>query len=215
MNILSLRKSQNALVTCIIFFAAFTLISFFRTSFHSFDVMVNLWSITIQTDMAIFIAKIISVAFDTISLVIMSLLIAGFLFIKKRKVQSLLFLTGIGGNALLVLIIKTLTQVDRPANQLLYSSSFSYPSGHSAGVVIFIGLITYFIWLNWRNSCRVKILAPITFGLVVALVSFDRIYLNVHWLSDVVGGCLLGAFCLSFCILIYEQLKLSGKIESN
>jgi undecaprenyl-diphosphatase len=127
----------------------------------------------------------------------------------------LLVLGGVGGNALLVAILKDFTQFARPENQLLDLSSYSYPSGHSAGVIVFIGLIVYFVWLNWNSSQRVKFLSSISFGLMVAFVSFDRVYLNVHWLSDVMGGCLLGAFCLSFCILIYEQLKLSDKFGSK
>jgi len=200
---------------CIIFFVLFIFFSIFRTSFNSIDVAVNLWPATIHTDVAIFIAKIISFVFDTIALAVASLVITVFLFIKNHKTHSLLLLTGIGGNALFVAIIKSLTQVTRPANQLLYSSSFSYPSGHSTGVIVFIGLITYFVWLNWNNSQRVKILSSAIFGLIILFVSFNRIYLNVHWLSDVVGGCLFGAFWLSFCILIYEQLNLDGKFKSN
>ena len=215
MNITPLRQNQNALMICIILFVGFTFFSIFRTSFNSIDTTVNLWIITIHTDAATFIAKIVSVAFDTIALAIASLVIAVFLFIKNHKTHSLLLLTGIGGNALFVAIIKSLTQVTRPTNQLLYNSNFSYPSGHSTGVVVFIGLITYFVWLNWNNSQRVKILSSAIFGLMVTFVSFNRIYLNVHWLSDVVGGCLFGAFWLSFCILIYEQLNLAGKFKSN
>jgi len=171
--------------------------------------------ITLHTEVAIVMAKILSVAFDTIVLTIMSLIIAGFLFIKNRKTQSILFLTGVGGTALFVAIIKTFTQVARPENQLLSGSGFSYPSGHSAGAIIFIGLITYLIWLNYNHNQHAKILSSMIFGLIVTIISFDRIYLNVHWLSDVVGGCLFGAFCLSFCIFIYKQLILTGKIKST
>jgi undecaprenyl-diphosphatase len=193
----------------------FILFSLFRKNFHSTDITVNLWITSIHNDVAIDIAKAISTAFDTIPLFVASLVIAGFLFIKNHKTQSLFLLVGVGGNAMFVAIIKNLVQVARPANQLLHSSGFSYPSGHSTGVVIFIGLIVYIAWLNWSNSQRVKILSSTSFGLMVALVSFDRIYLNVHWLSDVIGGCLFGTFWLSFCILIYEHLKFTGKLVSK
>jgi undecaprenyl-diphosphatase len=201
-------------VVCIAFFVAFITFSIFKTNFQSIDAAVNLWIITLHNSTAILVAKILSIIFDTIILSIVSLIIAGVLFIKNQKTLSLLLLTTVGGNALFVAIIKTLTQVARPENQLLSGSGYSYPSGHSAGVIVFMGLIVYSAWLNWHNSKRAKILSSTSFGLVVAFVSFDRIYLNVHWLSDVVGGCLFGAFWLSFCIAVYELLNLTGKFKS-
>ncbi len=211
----TLRQSRNATLACIIFFAVFILFSIYKASFQSIDVAVNLWTITIHTDTSILLAKALSIIFDTTIIVAASLVIATVLFIKKRKPQSLLLLTAIGGEALFVTIIKNIDQVARPANQLLLGSGFSYPSGHSAGVIVFIGLIAYYALLNWNTSKRAKILALTGFGLIVAFVSFDRVYLNVHWLSDVVGGWLFGAFWLSFCIMVYERMKLAGKFETK
>jgi len=180
---------------------------------YSTDSAVNIWITTIQNDTSILVAKAFSAAFDTILLAIMSSVMAIFLFIKKHKAQSLLLLAAVGGNALIIGAIKTLTQVARPENQLISGSGFSYPSGHSAGAIIFIGLITYYVWLNWNNNVRIKILSTTFFSLMIALVGFNRVYLNVHWLSDVIGGCLFGVFWLSFCIVIYERLKMSGKFK--
>ena len=52
-------------------------------------------------------------------------------------------------------------------------------------------------------------------GVVAGVVGFDRVYLNVHWLSDVFGGWLLGAFWLSFVILVFRQLQVAGRFESE
>ncbi len=201
-------------MACIAFFVAFVLFSIFRTNFQSIDIAVNLWTITLHTDTSIFLAKVLSTVFDTIIIVSASLVIATFLFLKKRKAQSILLLTAIGGDALLVVLAKNLDQVARPANQLLLGSGFSYPSGHSAGVIVFLGLIAYYAWIHW-NSKRSRILNSALFCLTVAFVSFDRVYLNVHWLSDVVGGWLFGAFWLTFCIMVYERLKLAGRFETK
>lgn len=208
-------QNRNVTIACIAFFLAFILFTIFQTNFQSINDAVNSWTTTIHADTAILLAKALSVAFDTITLAIISIVVASFLFIKNHKDQSLLLLAAVGGNALFVAIIKTLTHVARPENQLLYSSGFSYPSGHVTGVIIFVGLITYYAWLNWSDRKQVKLLSLVGFGLVVAFVSFDRLYLNVHWFSDVVGGCLFGAFWLSFCVMVYERFKRGGAFKSK
>ena len=214
MNTALLRENRDAILATGFFFVAFIVFSIIRPSFYSIDAAVNLWTTTIHTDTSILLARAVSIVFDTTSLVAASLVIATILFIKKQKAQSILLLAAIGGDALLVAIIKNIDQVARPANQLLSGSGFSYPSGHSAGVIVFVGLVVYYVWLHW-SSTRSKVLSLAGFSLIATVVGFDRIYLNVHWLSDVVGGWLFGAFWLSFSIMVYQWLKMTGKFESE
>lgn len=201
-------------MACIVFLAVFLLFSIYRTSFHSIDTTVNLWTTAIHNDLFVFLAKIGSIVFDTTIIVAASLVIATFLFLKNHKAQSLLLLTAIGGDALIVGIIKNIDPVLRPSNQLLLGAGYSYPSGHSAGVIVFVGLVAYYAWLHWR-SMRSRVVVLGGLSLVTAVVGFDRVYLNVHWLSDVVGGWLFGVFWLSFSILVYQHLKAAGKFESD
>ncbi|MDR0797156.1 MAG: phosphatase PAP2 family protein [Nitrososphaerota archaeon] len=189
--------------------------SIFRTDFQSIDKTVNLWATIIHTDTATVLAKGIHYAFDTIVTAVASAAIAGFLFMKGRKIQSVLLIAAVGGNALFVAAIKTITQVIRPENQLLHDSSFAYPSGHCASTIIFVGLLTYYAWVKCGNSQHIKVAAVSIFSLVTIFVSFDRIYLNIHWLSDVIGGCLFGAFWLSFYIILYEHLKRADSTETQ
>ena len=152
--------------------------------------------------------------FDTTSLVVISLVISSALFFRNYKAQSLLLLGAMGGDALIVTAVKTLDHVARPTNGILLDSSFSYPSGHSAGSIVFSGLLAYFAWRHWQST-RSRALICVGMGVVVGTVGFDRVYLNVHWLSDVFGGWLFGAFWLLFVILVFRQLKISGKFESG
>ncbi|XHH08519.1 MAG: phosphatase PAP2 family protein [Candidatus Bathyarchaeia archaeon] len=214
MNKNLLQKNRKAFLATVLFFVAFSVFSLGRSAFQGIDVAVNLWATTVHTEAGIIIARAVSIIFDTTSIVAASLIIAAVLFFKKRKAQSILLLSAIGGDALFVAIIKNVDPVLRPENQLLLGSGFSYPSGHSAGVIVFLGLIAYYAWVNWKSK-RSKIMVIAGSSLVVAFVGFDRVYLNVHWLSDVVGGLLFGAFWLSFCIFVYQWLKMAGKFESQ
>jgi undecaprenyl-diphosphatase len=119
-----------------------------------------------------------------------------------------------GGEAVIIYSIKTIEQVARPTNgSLLDTASFAYPSGHSAGCIVFAGVLAYFAWRHWQNM-RSRALIGVGFGVVAGVVGFDRLYLNVHWVSDVLGGWLLGAFWLLFTVWVFRQLQMARKFES-
>ena len=93
-------------------------------------------------------------------------------------------------------------------------SGFSFPSGHSAGVIVFCGVLAYFAWQHWKNAWARALFVT---GVVVltGVVGFDRLYLNVHWFSDVLGGWIFGIFWLSFSLLIFQLLQTAGKFQSD
>ena len=202
------------MIVCVALLLSFLLVTLFRANFHQIDVEVNQWIPSIKSATLTFFAQGVALFFDTASLAIFSLIIAGFLFWKNYKAQGLLLLGAMGGDALIVSALKAFEHVARPTNNILFDTGFSYPSGHSAGCVVFVGVLAYFAWRHWQSTLS-RALIGVGFGSVVGVVGFDRLYLNVHWLSDVLGGWLFGAFWLSFVILVFRQLQLSGKVESE
>ena len=210
-----LAPSLHQLSTaCLVFFLGFLLVAFFRTSFHSVDVSVNAWIPSIQTNSMTTIAKGIAVVFDTSILAISSLAISGILFLKNHKTLGLLLLGAIGGDALLVSLVKTMVHVARPTNAIFAYAGFSFPSGHSAACIVFGGLFAYFAWRHWQ-SLSYRVLIALGLSTVAGIVGFDRLYLGVHWVSDVIGGWLLGAFWLSFVVLLFRILHGTRKVESR
>jgi undecaprenyl-diphosphatase len=205
---------KRTVLLCIGFLLAFLLVTIFRPNFQGIDVAVNLWTPTIQSPILTFFAEGIAVVFDTTSLVIISIVISGILFLKKHKLEGLFLLGAMGGDALIVSILKALDHVARPANAIVADTGFSYPSGHSAGVVVFMGILAYFAWRHLRNT-RARVGIGVGLGVLVGAVGFDRIYLNVHWLSDVIGGWLFGAFWLAFVILLFGWFERSVSFESK
>lgn len=92
----------------------------------------------------------------------------------------------------------SLAESDGPSiSQFLSGSaaSNSFPSGHMMRTVIVYGLLAFVI-LRLSPSPRVRAAAVIGAIVIIVLMAFDRIYLDVHWESDVVGGLVLGAIAL-------------------
>jgi len=94
---------------------------------------------------------------------------------------------------------RSLLQADGPSITQLFakgeSIGNSFPSGHVLRAVIVYGLLA-FVVRRLATSPRVRTLAAVVAIAIIALVSFDRLYLDVHWESDVIGGLLLGAIAL-------------------
>ena len=93
---------------------------------------------------------------------------------------------------------QSLSHSDGPSVSELLSGSTagnSFPSGHMLRTVIVYGLLAFVI-RRLSPSPLVRLLALVMAVLIVVLVAFDRLYLDVHWESDVVGGLLLGAIAL-------------------
>lgn len=91
----------------------------------------------------------------------------------------------------------SLAQPDGPSlSELLQGAAGnSFPSGHMLRTVIVYGLLAFVI-RRLSPSPVVRLIAVIAAILLIVVMAFDRLYLDVHWESDVVGGLLLGAIAL-------------------
>lgn len=143
-------------------------------------------------------------------MIVVSLLVAAYLFYRNSKTNSVLLLGAMALIALLVGVTKVLVYFPRPANALILVEGSSFPSGHTCVSIVFFGLLVYFGWKYWK-SARVKASLIILLVAVTSVVGFSRIYLNVHWFSDVIGGYMLGIFCLLFSLMAVQYLR--GKIR--
>lgn len=85
--------------------------------------------------------------------------------------------------------------------RLATASGFSFPSGHSIVAMAFFGLLIWFVW-RYERDRRMRGALVAAFGFVIVMVGLSRVYLGVHYASDVLGG-----FCLSVVWLaLYTRL---------
>jgi len=135
------------------------------------------------------------------------LLICIYLGYKKYYSDTIFFLSSIFGSSLLMFIIKFLVQRHRPQLHIIEVSGYSFPSGH-ATISTALAFSLYLIL-----SKRVKY-KKILFSLCIIyplVISFSRVYLNVHYLSDVVAGIGLALFWVSLVALVFEGIKNRNK----
>jgi undecaprenyl-diphosphatase len=169
---------------------------------------------TINSGSFTIIAAGIDEYFDTNYLVLYSVAIAAIYFVKHRKDKGLLVVGALAGGALWVSIVKRMEIVARPDNAIVVNPDYSFPSGHTVGVVVLAGVLGFFAWRYWKSTpVRLGICGG--FGAMVGFVSFDRVYLNTHWFSDVLGSLLLGMFWLLFVILIYQWFEVKGSLRGQ
>jgi undecaprenyl-diphosphatase len=83
-------------------------------------------------------------------------------------------------------------------------TAWGFPSGHALSVVVFFGLMIYLIATASERRRRWRVLACAICASTVALVAFSRLYLDRHWLSDVVGGLAVGTAYLLLAIWMVE-----------
>ena len=183
-----------------------------KSDFVTIDLQTNSWAATIQTGLLNAIAVVIAYIFDATSLAAVSLILAAYLFYSNYRRYSVLLLAAMGGDALIVAIAKTVVHSPRPLNGLLYDTSFSFPSGHTTASIVFCGLLTYLIWQHWKSPKAKTVSTALSIS-VISIVGFDRVYLNVHWVSDVIGGCLLGLFWLTFTLWVFRNVEKNEKLH--
>jgi len=114
------------------------------------------------------------------------------------------FASGLGG--IIVVSLKHLFQRARPLDPILPAGGFSFPSGHAFAATVFYGMMVVLVW-RLTDGRWPRAVASL-FGLVVILaVGLSRVYLNVHYLSDVLAGWAAGLAWLTASLLVVDAAE--------
>jgi membrane-associated phospholipid phosphatase len=123
------------------------------------------------------------------------------LYRRGRLVEAALLPLVIAGAELLNLVLKLSFHRARPEVAFVELDTYSFPSGHAMISTAVYGALAYLAWSRLRTGRRRLTLVAGTVVLV-ALIDFSRIYLGVHYLSDVLAGTAGGAFWLAVSIAL-------------
>ncbi|MGH2106930.1 phosphatase PAP2 family protein [Aerococcus urinaeequi] len=149
----------------------------------------------------------------------LTLMIAVIFYYISRKWQVFLWIvfTILVGVGPLVDLIKYIIQRPRPSyvSHLVDQGGYSFPSGHATGAVLAWGTLAFLTWYYFKDKYpkMMPYLIGFTIFMVVA-ISASRLYLGVHYLSDIIAGWSIGATWLILC-LNYFNLFIADRIASE
>ncbi len=166
------------------------------------DMQVSVWLHTHGSPVFTAFLLAITQMHSTAGIPVMAAIAAYFIWRHGDRYWVLSLALAVPGGLLLNVILKHLFNRARPSwdDPLLTLASSSFPSGHTAGATLFYGfLAAYMVW-RMRNTAA-RILAVAACAFMVALVGFSRIYLGVHFLSDVLAAASISTVWLVACLV--------------
>ena len=147
------------------------------------------------------IAKCITQLGGVIGLVALAIILS--IVIKNKKTSILIWLN-LGISALLNQTLKYIIQRPRPTEyRIIDESGYSFPSGHSMVSAAFYGFLIYLIYKKVKNKYLKWGLVTLL-GFIIILIGISRIYLGVHYTSDVLAGFLIS---ISYLIIFTHFIK--------
>lgn len=207
------RSRFNALILNIFFLVLFAVIVS-NVQSNGLAVEIDRWVNAkihlLYSPFLIGLMKLISDIISPFSLSILSLIILAILIALKKWRELLLLVFSLAAGVFLSDIIKIITHRPRPLNPLIEADDYSFPSRHAVLSIIFFSLLIYFFKDKIKNKLLKKLFIAANVFIFLA-VGLSRVYLNVHWLSDIIAGFALGLFILTLFILIFRLAKTKEK----
>jgi undecaprenyl-diphosphatase len=169
-----------------------------------YDIVSKLFKFNVSTPIAKFITNFGGAIF------VITLTTILFFVIKDKKI-GISIITNLGIVTILNQIIKFIMQRPRPTEfRIIEETGYSFPSGHSMVSLAFYGYLIYLIY-KYINNKHLKRTLIIILSVLICIIGVSRIYLGVHYTSDVLGG-----FLISFAyLIIYIELVNKFVLEKN
>jgi undecaprenyl-diphosphatase len=147
-------------------------------------------------------AMVVTTIGSPAAIAVLAVVVAAVLVHRRWWIVLVGWLAANGGGGMLDVALKSVIHRARPtgAGVFLYGNSFSFPSGHAMGSLIGYGMLAYLLIAFWPPVHRHRTAIVTGTAVLVVLIGMSRLYLGVHFLSDVIGGYAAGALWLVTCV---------------
>ncbi len=148
------------------------------------------------------IMKLVTAMGSPIIMISIAVITVWFLLaVKKHSWDATILMIALTGAAFMDWILKMSFHRSRPIPPgLVQASGYSFPSGHAMVSFVFYGMLIYLIWINFKPR-KTTYLISFFIVLLILAIGISRIYLGVHYPSDVIAGYAAGGFWLTGCIM--------------
>jgi len=161
-----------------------------------------------------FIYRFTRIGSSLIVLFILGLL-SFFSFYKRRFHAWIAIATALGASTLTAYVGKVYYHFPRPLGLAWYEElSYSFPSGHATVAMAYYGILFY-VWMMHMKSIAAKNLIFVFGIFFIVGMGFSRVYLGVHYLSDVLGGYAIGFVWLIFSIALLSWMDFRKEIRNK
>lgn len=142
------------------------------------------------------------------SILIISILVLFFLYkVLHHRSELLFFIVGLLGANVLFFSLKLIFHRARPdLHRLIEINGYSFPSGHATNAFTLYAMLTFLFWRHIRNRLGRTILIFIS-SIMILLIGLSRIYLGVHYPSDVIAGYFIASVWISMAIWFYQRYR--------
>lgn len=135
------------------------------------------------------------------------ILSAYFLFVRKHRWYSINVPSVALSSLLVMFTLKLIFRRDRPLTPLLSAAKgYSFPSGHAMISFTFYGLLIYLVWKNVKTKW-LRLTISVLLGLLIFVIGLSRVYLRVHYASDVLAGFCVGCMWLLLSLWILQKIE--------
>lgn len=185
-------------IVCIISFILFLVTVILITNDNKYfdNYIINLFKY--KSDILTNIMKIITFLGSALSIILLTVLL---IIVVKGKRNKILILINVIVTTLLNQLLKNVFQRGRPIDSIIEESGYSFPSGHSMVSMAFYGFLIYLVY---KSNIKYKGLFVGLLSVLIVLIGISRIYLGVHYPTDVIGGFTLS---LSYLLLFIDITK--------
>lgn len=157
------------------------------------------------THLAVFATQMGSAAFE----IGLLLVIGGYFLYHLNQVwETVMLAVSLAGGWFLNTVLKEVFHRSRPDIEHLVSvGGYSFPSGHAMIATAFYGMLGYLIWINLRQRAKPSWYVIVLTFVLVAAIGTSRVYLGVHFPSDVIAGFAAGGVWLLACVLAIRVVR--------
>jgi membrane-associated phospholipid phosphatase len=168
------------------------------------------------TPEGIFLFTAITLLGSVVTLTVLGVCVGLMLLLRGQQLRLAGWLIALAGGGLLNWALKAFFQRPRPHFDLPLTvvPGWSFPSGHAMGSLIAYGMLAYLL-LSIMQERRIQSVTIVIASLLVLLIGFSRLYLGVHYFSDVIAGYAAGTVWLSVCVSGVEVARRRKVIQQR